>query len=196
VGVVAGVVAVGWEPWQTAVLIGWDAAAAVFLLWMWLSVGRLDADESRALATLEDPSAPVVDTIILSAGVAALVGIGLNLVAASTKQGTTKAVLVGVGILTVVLSWICVHTIFTLLYARIYYGGEDSGGVDFNQDDPPTYLEFAYLSFTIGMTFQVSDTDLTSKPIRRVALGHALLSFAFGACIVALTVNVVGNLLK
>jgi uncharacterized membrane protein len=69
------------------------------------------------------------------------------------------------------------------------------GGIDFNEDDPPTYLDFAYLSMTIGMTFQVSDTNLTTKRIRRIALGHALLSYLFGAIIVALVINVVSSLL-
>jgi uncharacterized membrane protein len=84
--------------------------------------------------------------------------------------------------------------VFTLRYARTYYS-EPTGGIDFNEEDPPTYLDFAYLALTIGMTFQVSDTNLTSKPIRRTALGHAMLSYLFGAVIVALVINVVASLL-
>jgi len=77
----------------------------------------------------------------------------------------------------------------------VYYIDED-GGIDFNEPDPPTYLDFAYLAFTIGMTFQVSDTDLTHKVIRATALRHALLSYLFGAIIVATTINLVAGLTK
>jgi uncharacterized membrane protein len=92
------------------------------------------------------------------------------------------------------LAWALVHTIFTLRYARSFYSNP-VGGIDFNEDDPPTYLDFAYLALTIGMTFQVSDTNLTTKGIRRVALAHALLSYLFGAVILALVINVVSSLL-
>ena len=79
-------------------------------------------------------------------------------------------------------------------YARTYYA-KPVGGIDFNEDDPPTYLDFAYLALTIGMTFQVSDTNLMTKNIRRIALSHALLSYLYGAVIVALVINVVSSLL-
>ena len=93
------------------------------------------------------------------------------------------------------LSWATVHTIYTLRYARAYFG-RPAGGIDFNEKDGPAYLDFAYLSFTIGMTFQVSDTDLSTKAIRRIALGHALISYLFGAIIVALSINVVASLIR
>ncbi len=91
-------------------------------------------------------------------------------------------------------SWLSVHTVFTLLYARLYYGDE-VGGIDFNEPDPPNYVDFAYLAFTIGMTFQVSDTNLTAKVIRRRALQHALVSYLFGAVIIALAINIVASVL-
>jgi uncharacterized membrane protein len=100
-----------------------------------------------------------------------------------------------VAISSVVLSWAVVHTIFTLRYARLYYVGTD-GGIDFNQDQPPRYTDFAYLAFTLGMTFQVSDTDLKTSTIRATALRHALLSYLFGAVIIAVTINLVAGLSK
>jgi uncharacterized membrane protein len=99
----------------------------------------------------------------------------------------------GLGVGSVGLSWFTVHTLFTLRYARLYYTGED-GGVSFNQDAPPRYLDFAYLAFTIGMTFQVSDTELQSPAIRHSALRHALLSYLFGAVILATTINLIAGL--
>jgi uncharacterized membrane protein len=86
-----------------------------------------------------------------------------------------------------------VHTVFTLRYARLYYLN-GSGGIDFNQDDEPAYAEFAYLAFTIGMTYQVSDTDLKTRAIRSTALRQALLSFVLGAVILATTINLIAGL--
>ena len=93
----------------------------------------------------------------------------------------------------VALAWASVHTVFTTRYARIYYTGPDEG-VDFNEDDPPCYSDFAYVAFTIGMTFQVSDTDLKTKEIRATALKHGLLSYLFGAVIIAAMINLVVSL--
>jgi uncharacterized membrane protein len=97
-------------------------------------------------------------------------------------------------VVSVALTWGLVHTVFTLRYARTYYR-PPVGGIDFNEDDPPTYLDFAYLALTIAMTFQVSDTNLTTKSMRRIALAHALLSYLYGAVIIALVINVVSSLL-
>jgi uncharacterized membrane protein len=94
---------------------------------------------------------------------------------------------------TVALSWLVVHTTFTLRYAMLYYTGKD-GGVEFNQATPPRYSDFAYLAFTIGMTFQVSDTDLRTPTIRATALRHALLAYLFGAVILGTTINLVAGL--
>ncbi len=98
------------------------------------------------------------------------------------------------GVLSVALTWALVHTLFTLRYARSYYAGQ-FGGIEFNEDDPPTYLDFAYLALTIGTTFQVSDTNLVNKSIRRIALPHAVLSYVSGTVIIALVINVVSSLL-
>jgi uncharacterized membrane protein len=95
----------------------------------------------------------------------------------------------------VAAAWATVHTLFTTRYARLFYQWP-IGGVDFNEDDAPQYSDFAYLSFTIGMTFQVSDTDLTTKVIRATALRHALLSYVLGVVIIAATINLVAGLGK
>jgi uncharacterized membrane protein len=93
----------------------------------------------------------------------------------------------------VAAAWAVVHTVFTLRYALLYYGGPD-GGVNFNQKEDPAYADFAYLAFTIGMTYQVSDTDLQTRPIRATALRQALLSYLLGAVILAVTINLVAGL--
>jgi uncharacterized membrane protein len=180
--------------WQAATLIGWDVAALFLIAWIWWAVATLDADESQSRAGREDPSLRLTELIVLAAGVALLGAVGLALVRAGNAAGVTKAYMIALGVFSVALSWSLVHTIFTLRYARSYYK-QPVGGIDFNEGDPPTYLDFAYLALTIGMTFQVSDTNLTTKSVRRIALFHALLSYLFGAVVVALVINVVSSLL-
>jgi len=114
--------------------------------------------------------------------------------AQSADAGTPqRGLMIALAIASVALAWLSVHTVFLLRYARIYFTPPD-GGIDFG-GEPPDYRDFAYLALTIGMTFQVSDTDLTAKRVRRVALHHALLSYLFGTVIVAITVSSVAGLL-
>lgn len=193
-GIVVGVAVSPFVAGQAAAMIGWDAAVAVFLIRMLFVVGPLDAEGTKAHASREDPSVRVTEVMILATGVAMFTAIGLALVRAGHVGGSTKAWLITLGVVTLVLSWTTVQVLFTLRYARGYYA-EPVGGIDFNEPDPPSYLDFAYLAFTIGMTFQVSDTNLTAKPIRRIALGHGLLSYLYGAMIIAMAINVVASLL-
>jgi uncharacterized membrane protein len=194
IGIAAGVIASVFTIWEAAILIGWSVTAASLMGWIWLAVWKLNAQETKSHASREDPSIRLSELITLTSGVALLAAVGLVLVRAGNAVGGTKAYLIALGVLSVALSWALVQTVFTLRYARSYYLGS-IGGIDFNEDDPPTYLDFAYLALTIGMTFQVSDTNLTTKPIRRIALVHAMLSYLFGAVIVALVINVVASLL-
>jgi uncharacterized membrane protein len=194
IGVVSGVTAGFFTIWEAAVLIGFDIAVAAVLSWVWLNLHALSPQETQRHALREDPSVRLSELLVLTAGVAVLVAVGLLLIRAAQASGGTKAYLISLGIVSVALAWSLVHTVFTLRYARAYYG-KPVGGIDFNEDDPPSYLDFAYLAVTIGMTFQVSDTNLTSKAMRRIALSHALLSYLFGAVIVALVINVVSSLL-
>ncbi|MEP6759465.1 MAG: DUF1345 domain-containing protein, partial [Actinomycetota bacterium] len=118
----------------------------------------------------------------------------LTLLKASTEIGTAQALITTVAVITVVFSWLAVHTIFTLRYAHLYY--HEGGGIDFHDNKEPNYRDFAYVAFTLGMTYQVSDTNLTSRPIRAAALRHALLSYVFGITVIAMTINVVASLIR
>jgi uncharacterized membrane protein len=193
-GMVAGSVASIFTIWEAAILIGWVATVTALMSWIWMSIWPLDPQETKSHAKSEDTSIRLSEGIVLSSGVALLAAVGLVLIRAGAAVGGTKAYLISLGVLSVALSWLLIHTVFTLRYARSYYA-DTTGGIDFNETDPPTYLDFAYLAMTIGMTFQVSDTNLTTKAIRRIALGHAMLSYLFGAVIVALVINVVASLL-
>jgi uncharacterized membrane protein len=174
-------------------LAAWDGTVAAYVTLVWSTVWWLDAGETKARAEREDPTRAIADVLLLSAAVASLVAVGLALANASQGPGSVELVHLWLGLGSVVLSWLLVHTVFALRYARLYYEDPD-GGVDFNQREAPTYGDFAYLAFTIGMTFQVSDTDLQKSSIRRTALRHALLSYMFGTGILAATINLVANL--
>jgi uncharacterized membrane protein len=193
-GVAAVGVAMTFSPWQAAFMIGWSVLSAVVVLWTVIAVWSLDGDGTAAQATREDESRAIADVLLTSAAIASLVSIGFALVKAAESKGTSEAVLTGLAIVTVMLSWAMVHVIFTLRYAHLYYSA--GGGIDFNDDPEPDYHDFAYVAFTIGMTFQVSDTDLTTKSIRRTALRHALLSYLFGAVVIAMAINGVAGLLN
>ena len=180
---------------SASILVGWDAAVVIYLAWVWSSVWRLDTGVTAQLAKREDPSTAVAELMVVGAGTAMLVAVGFALAKAGQATGGMKAYLITLGLLSVVLSWTVVHTVYMLRYARAYYG-EPVGGIEFNEEEPSTYTDFAYFSFTVGMTFQVADTNITSKPIRRVTLHHALLSYLFGAVLLGLVINVVATLLK
>lgn len=195
VGVTASVVALAIGAKQVAPLIGWDTAALAFVLWLGTVVARSDEARTSDLAQAEDSSKPATDLVLLTAAVASLVGVGLLLSQGAQKNGPSPALAITISLSSVVLSWAVVHLVFTTRYAKLYYQTPE-GGIDFNEGDPPRYLDFAYLAFTIGMTFQVSDTDLETKAIRGTALRHALLSYAFGAVILATTINLIAGLAK
>jgi uncharacterized membrane protein len=193
VGVLAGIVAGLATQADLGILIGWDAAAVVWVARILRDIWPVDAAETAATAVGEDPTRAGADAIVLGASVASLAAVGGVLVAASSHRGATQSLLVALGLVSIVVSWMVVHTVYALRYAGLYYTGPD-GGIGFSGDDPPDYGDFVYLALTIGMTYQVSDTDLQSRPVRRTALNHALLSYVFGAGVVAATVNLVATL--
>jgi uncharacterized membrane protein len=199
IGVVAGVCAavldVMFGPTRAAPLVGWDALALTYILLTWWLIWPLNAGQTAHRATRHDPTRAVSYVLLLTAAVASLVAVGVVLFGASRSTGTAELLRVALGVGSVVLSWAIVHTIYALRYATTYYS-DPSGGVDFNQPDPPRYHEFAYLAFTIGMTFQVSDTALTTTLIRRTALFHALTSYPLAIVIVGGTVNLIAGLSK
>jgi uncharacterized membrane protein len=179
--------------WSVAALSAMDVASLVFVIWVWAKVARADADETERIARIEDASQVAAEAVLLAAGVASLLAVVFTLAEAGGATEPEKGLLTGLAIGSVALAWIAVHTVFVLRYARLYFTPPD-GGIDFH-GERPDYRDFAYLGLTIGMTFQVSDTDLTGKRIRRVALRHALLSYVFGTLIVATTVSSVAALL-
>jgi uncharacterized membrane protein len=191
----AAAVVVGLQAaWPFAALAGWDVAALVFTVSAGTMIATSNSSQTAALAVREEPGRTQTDLLVLVASVASLLAVGYVLVQASSAKGSAQDWLAGLGVLSVALSWFTVHTLFSLRYARLYYSGQP-GGINFNQTSPsPRYLDFAYVSFTIGMTFQVSDTDLQTPAIRTTALRQSLLAYLFGAVILAATINLIAGL--
>ena len=182
-------------PAAYAVILGWDVAAAAYIVMIWQESFPLDADATAKAAIREDPSRPVADVLLLVAAVASIAAVAFAIADASNASGLAKALRAAAGVATIVCSWFLVHTVFALRYARAYFAGGE-GGVDFKSDQRPHWTDFAYLSFTVGMTFQVSDTDLQTSEFRRLALRHSLLSYLFGAVIIAVAINLIASLTK
>jgi uncharacterized membrane protein len=180
-------------PWWLVPLTAWDVAAFVLLVWTWRLLWPLNPKETARHATTESPNRLNSDLLLLGGSIVSLAAVGLVLVRASSESGLDKGLLVGGSVISILLSWSVVHSVFTLRYAKLFYEGSPAG-VDFNEETSPDYGDFAYLALTIGMTFQVSDTDLTTKAMRRLALKHALLSYMLGALIIATTINLIAGL--
>jgi uncharacterized membrane protein len=194
-GLIAGGLGAGLGAGRSSPLIGWDALAVVACTLAWTAIWPLDATSTRDHAQRDDPSRTVADLVLVGAALASLVAVGVVLFGAGHAPGNSKYVEAGFALGSVFVSWTLVHTVFTLRYARLYYDGTP-GGITFNEDDPPQYTDFAYLAFTIGMTFQVSDTNIETKAIRRTALRHAWISFPLGAVIISASINLISGLAK
>jgi uncharacterized membrane protein len=174
-----------------ALLGGWDVGGLALLALAWLAIGACDAEVTRKRAASEDPGRTTVYALVtLTSAVSLFAAVALAHRAKSMlpSDTTTAAMLC---IVTVVVSWLVTHTAFTLRYAHLYYREDDEGigGVEFPGGRPPTYFDFAYFAFTLGMTFQTSDVSISSGAIRRTVLLHSLLSFAYNTAILAFALN-------
>jgi uncharacterized membrane protein len=176
-----------------APLAGWDTIAVFYAGATLAAVLPFNATDTRRHARSENPGRTVGDGILLVTSLASIVAVGVLVLLAGKAEGLEKAVDIGLGLFSIVVSWLVVHCIFLLNYARQYYG-DPEGGISFNEQAAPRYADFAYLAFTIGMTFQVSDTNIQTKALRTTILKHALLSYLFGTVIIATTINTLASL--
>ena len=181
------------------IFIGWDVFSAVLLCMTWIVFFTVGSQHIREESKIQDESRTVIFFIVVIAALAGLLGV-LQLVLTKNQTDHEKAIVLPIAILGLLFSWLLVHSIFTVRYAHLYYGNDPDqpethvGGLKFPSEDRPDFLDFAYFSFVLGMTFQVSDVEVSSKKMRRIALFHGLLSFGYNTVIVALTINIIGNL--
>jgi uncharacterized membrane protein len=187
-------------------LIGWLAYGAAHLGLAWVTILSSHPSEIRREVDGQDSNRLMISIFVIVASFVSLFAILFLLYdGGKTASRSDLTVHLILSFSCVVCSWILVHTIFTLRYAHLYYNPTESDrkgrdrrqrGLEFPHEEEPDYLDFTYFSFVIGMTFQVSDVTISSRELRRLALVHALLSFAFNTLLVALTINVVSGLIQ
>jgi uncharacterized membrane protein len=177
---------------ELAPIVSWIVATSVVLVWVWRIIWPQDPAGTERLAECEARSR-TTDTGVLGASAVSLGAIALAVVQSSDADAPAATAAVLLCLPAAVLSWALVNTVFALKYARLYYLDED-GGIEFKENDPPAYSDFAYMAFTVGMSYAVADTDPTDAQGRKIVLGHALLSYVFGTGILAVAINLVTNL--
>jgi len=198
VGVIVVVVLLPFVTWAMALVAGWDAAAITVLLSIWPVIIRADSSLAPQLAAREDETEDSTRALLVGASVASLLGAGYALHLAGQHSGAPRVLLIVAAVVTVMLSWAVINSVYTLRYADQHFRSKP-GGIEFGTEDGrqhPSYRDFAYVAFTIGMCYQVSDTTLRDPLIRRTALAHALLSYLFGVVIVAGSVNLISGLFR
>jgi uncharacterized membrane protein len=180
-------------PWQVAALVGWNAAALCLLGLTWAVIVPADAHATRHVAGSEDPGRTLVYVVVLIASAVSLVAATVLVRDARSLGPELSRIVAGLCLLAVASAWAMTHTAFTMRYARLYYrdDAEGIGGMELPAKQAPAYFDFAYIAFTIGMCFQVSDICVTSRQIRKAVLLHAVISFAYNTVILAFVLNLV-----
>jgi uncharacterized membrane protein len=187
---------------STRFLIAWNVGALCYLATvLWLAL-RSDLTRLRERAAEEDEGAALILLITVAAAAASLIAIFAELGAA---RGDKTWLSPALALTTVVVSWFLIQSVYAIHYAHEFYGeakGGHKGGLKFPADDPdeyeknPNYWDFVYFSFVIGMTFQVSDVQVTNKSVRRVVVGHGIVSFFYNVAVLALMVNMGSDLIR
>jgi uncharacterized membrane protein len=196
VGLLTSLVLAARTRWELAVILGWDVAGATFLASTGHLILRATAAETERLAAKEDATRTVAALVLISASTASLLGITFVIRIAESTSGGLRMTLVGIVILTIAVSWLTLNVIYVLKYAYLCYGPA-KGSMDFGDPQTrarPSYRDLVYVAFTIGMTYQVSDTVLRNPLTRRTVLSHAVLAYVFGVVIIAGAVNLIAGL--
>jgi uncharacterized membrane protein len=196
-GAVLGILVIVALPadWKVAtrMLVGWDVGVALYLALAYRMVWRADVAHIRRRAALQDEGQTTILVLTVAAALASLAAIIAEL--GTTTGASRQPIHLILATLTIILSWGFTHTMFALHYAHEYYeeNAGRGGGLTFPGEAQPDYWDFVYFSFVIGMTSQVSDVAVTCRPIRRTVTAHGIVSFAFNAALVALTVNIAAS---
>jgi uncharacterized membrane protein len=194
-GLVVALTLMAVTAWELALVGGWDATAFTFLTTVWPIIIRADGAHAAALSAREDETRGSATLLLIGASLASLLGVGFALGLAGRESGSAQFFLITVAVLTVMLSWVVVNTVYTLHYAHLQFKSTATGlAFDDSADRMLTYRDFAYVAFTIGMTYQVSDTTVRDPKTRGTVLSHALVSYLFGVVIVAGSVNLIAGL--
>jgi uncharacterized membrane protein len=184
--------------WHTRVVFGWDAATIAYLCLAWTIIGFSDAESTRAHALGQDTSGFIIFLFVLGAACASVVAIAFVVGTIRELPFWTKAWRLSLTVAALTTSWIAIQTVFAFHYARRYYSDEkhmptQQSGLRFPGDADPDYMDFAYYSFVIGMTSQVSDVQVLSSRMRLLTLVHGVLAFIFNIAVLALSINIIAS---
>ncbi|MGH1526434.1 DUF1345 domain-containing protein [Leifsonia sp. L25] len=194
IGVVTGTVAALAVDPRIGPLAGWCTAGIIDLAWVWRICWPKDSAGTERLAR-EESTTHVTDNVIVAACLGSIAAVVVSVVQSSNRStDLASVVLVLLGMIGTIVAWALVNTVYAFKYARMYYVDHHGNGFDFNQESPPTYSDFAYLAFTIGMSYGVSEVEPNAIGTRRKALMHALLSYFFGTVLIAVAINLVTSL--
>jgi uncharacterized membrane protein len=189
----------GTERLTTRILVGWDVAVVIYLVLAFGMISRFDLERVKRRCAAQDEGGVLILVLTVFAAVASLAAIIAELGSIRGTPTAASGLYIACALLTIALSWSFIHVIFALHYAHEYYGeGRDRhiGGLQFPEDDEPDYWDFVYFAFVIGMTFQVSDVQVTSKVLRRLVVAHGAVSFVFNVAILSLMVNISSDFIK
>jgi uncharacterized membrane protein len=193
IAAVAVPIAIGRSDWSMGTMIGFDVAAAVFLLSLAPLFATSDADAMREAAERNDANRAMLLAITGATSIAILAAVVGELADDGSPPAGVKALVIG----TLALSWLFANTVYALHYAHVFYSkgkdSDDAAGLDFPDCDEPDYWDFVYFAFTLGMTFQTSDVSIEDRRMRRTATFHCLAAFVFNLGVLAFTINVLGG---
>jgi uncharacterized membrane protein len=188
------------EGWLQGVA-SYDAAVAAMLIWYWSTViWTKDAQTGMQAAADDPPRNEILTGTLLAVGFGLFAAFFILGHGPHNRGQPYEAVVLTIGFAAIVLGWVLIHTLYTFHYAHTYYWDRDRDkeidrGLEFPGKDQPDYYDMAYFSFVIGMTFQVSDVQITSRSIRRTVLGHGIVAFVYNTAILALVINLASNFL-
>ncbi|MET3565050.1 putative membrane protein [Leifsonia sp. 563] len=193
-GGVAGILAAVLLTPPLGPLVGWCIAGLTALVWVWVICWPQDPEGTERVAR-EESISHVTDDAIVTACFASVAAVILAVVQSRDRNGDAVSVaLVILGCLGTIVAWALVNTVYALKYARMYFIDHQRSGFDLKQETQPTYSDFAYFAFTIGMSYSASVIQPTATDIRRKALAHALLSYFFGTVLIAVAINLVTSI--
>lgn len=204
ISLVVGIIVFSIIPFRTTkalphLIFAWDTFSLCLLVLIWITFYTTPSQKIREQSRRQDETRTVVFILVLIATSISMLAV-ISILVMHGASAHDKALQIPTAIACMLLSWCMVHTIFASRYAHIFYADHKinkdthAGGLDFPGEKHPDFVDFAYFSFTLGMTFQVSDVQISSHAIRRIALWHGLLSFGYNATIIALTVNIIAGL--
>ena len=182
----------------THLMISWNVFSLGMIIMSWITFSITTSQQIREQAKVQDSSRVLIFSTVLISTFASFFAVVLLLLTKKEYKNTEALHLI-IAIAGMLFSWVLIHTIFTLRYAHVFYGDDEvkpethAAGLEFPDDKKPDYLDFAYFAFVVGMTFQVSDVEVTSKRLRRLVLLHGILSFGYNTIMIALTINLIAG---